>query len=94
AVAEVAHTNLIVSSSTNRQRSRAAIILGSAPTQAAIRLYDSTTPTPGPLGNDILVYSTKNAALAPPLRPFLTSGGATVDTTMISGARNTLATPA
>jgi len=94
AVAEVTHTNLIVSSSTNRQRSRAAIILGSAPTQAAIRAYDSTTPTPGPLGNDIIVYSTKNAALAPPLRPFLTSGGATVDTAMISGARNTLAAPA
>ncbi|WP_418063166.1 hypothetical protein [Pimelobacter simplex] len=94
AVAEVAHTNLIVSSSTNRQRSRAATILGSAPTQAAIRLYDSTTPTPGALGTDILVYSTKNAALAPPMRPFLTSGGATVDTAMISGARNTLAAPA
>lgn len=90
-VAHVARTNMVISTGTTRQQSRTAKVLGSAPTQAAIRVYDTT---PGALGNDIIVYSTKNAQIAPPLRPFLTSGGATVDTAMISGARNTLASPA
>ncbi|KAB2807980.1 hypothetical protein F9L07_25255 [Pimelobacter simplex] len=90
-VAHVARTNMVISTGTTREQSRTAKILGTAPTQAAIRVYDAT---PAALGADILVYTTKNAQIAPPMRPFLTTGGATVDAAMISGARNTLASPA
>ncbi|WP_377322802.1 hypothetical protein ACFJIY_25140 [Pimelobacter simplex] len=90
-VAHIARTDLIVTPNTARQQARTATIIGSAPTQAAIRLYDAT---PAPLGTDIVVYSTSDDDSSPSLRPSLTSGGATGDTAMISGARNTLASPA
>lgn len=72
-----------------RQQARVATIPGSAPTQAAIRIYD---PTPGALGTDILGYTTPYSAIPPSLRPFSTITG-TTDAAMISGARNTLASP-
>lgn len=79
------------STTTSRQQSRLATVLGSAPTQAAIRLYDATT---APLGTDILVYTSRNAEFRPNLRRWIdTSVAPTSDATLVSGAYHSLATP-
>lgn len=90
-VDKVERTDVLPLTGTTRQQSRTATILGSAPTQAAIRVYD---PTPAALGSDVLVYTTRNSFVSPPLRPFLASAASTTsDTGMISGARNPLSAP-
>ena len=86
-VTEVARTNVLPGAGTTRQQSRSATVVGSAPTQAAIRLWDAT---PAALGTDILVHSSTNTVWQPALRPYFTGSG-TADTAMISGNRNTLA---
>ena len=88
----VATTNTIgdATTSTTRQQARVASVSGSAPTQAAIRLYDAT---PAALGTEILVHTSRNSSWQPPLRRWRTSGSAvTADAAMISGGRHTLAT--
>jgi len=88
---DISRTDQLPVSGTTRQQSRTASVLGSAPTQAAVRLYDAT---PGDLGVDTLVYTTKNANATPALRPWLDSAATvTSDSTMVSGARNTLTSP-
>lgn len=90
-VHEVARTDTIPGSGTTRQRARTAAVSGSAPTQAAIRLFDAT---PADLGDDILVYTSRNVNLSPQLRPWrVTSASVTPDTARISGGRNNLSTP-
>lgn len=84
-VHDVARTNSIGGT---RQTSRSATVAGSAPTQAAIRLFDAT---PGPLGSDILVYTSGNNSWRPALRAYRVSSAAeTADSAMVSGKRNTL----
>lgn len=88
-VSNIARTDTIPGSGTTRQFSRSAAVTGSAPTQAAIRLYDAT---PAALGSEILVHSSRNTNWKPSLRPFRTSSATvTADSAMVSGARNTLA---
>ena len=92
-VANVVRTDTVGdgTSSTLRQQSRTATVLGSAPTQAAIRLYDAT---PAALGTEILVHSSRNTSWQPALRESRFSGTApTTDANRVSGARNTLDTP-
>ncbi|WP_436702467.1 hypothetical protein [Nocardioides sp. BYT-33-1] len=92
-VANVARTDTIgdKTNSTLRQQSRTVEIKGSAPTQAAIRFYDAT---PAPLGGEILVHASNNTSWQPPLRKWRATGsGAVADATLVSGGRNTLATP-
>lgn len=87
-VTEVARTNVLPVSGTTRQQTRTATVQGSAPTQAAIRLFDAT---PADLGVDVLVYTTTNTNLSPALRPWRVSSAAvTADAAMVSGGRNTL----
>ncbi|UUW88406.1 hypothetical protein [Pimelobacter simplex] len=87
----VARTDTIPGAGTNRQRSRAVTVRGSARTQAAIRLFDATTPTPAALGTDILVHTSSNTDWRPALRPYRVSGPTvTADATMVSGARESL----
>ena len=75
--------------STTRQQSRTATVAGSAPTQAAIRLFDAT---PAALGTEILVHTSRNTAWQPSLRPYrISSSAVTADSAMVSGGRNTLA---
>lgn len=84
----VARTDALPSAGSTRQLARTATVAGSAPTQAAIRLFDAT---PAALGTEILVHSSRNTAWQPALRPFRTSSATvTTDTAMVSGARNTL----
>jgi hypothetical protein len=84
----IARTDTIVGAGTTRQQSRTATVSGSAPTQAAIRLFDAT---PGALGAEILVFTTRNTLWQPALRPYRAASAApTVDSSMVSGARNTL----
>lgn len=92
-VANVARTDTIgdKANSTLRQQSRTATVGGSAPTQAAIRLFDAT---PAALGSEILVHTSRNTAWQPPLRKWRASGSAvTADAARVSGGRNTLAIP-
>jgi hypothetical protein len=87
-VADISRTDTIPSTGTTRQLSRTATVGGSAPTQAAIRLFD---PTPAALGTEILVHSSRNSNWQPALRPYRTASAAvTADTAMVSGNRNTL----
>lgn len=87
-ITEVARTNVLPGSGTTRQQSRLANVVGSAPTQAAIRLWDAT---PAALGTDILVHSSTNTVWQPALRPYrFSSATVTADSAMISGNRNTL----
>lgn len=90
-VANVARTDTIgdKTNTTLRQQSRTARVAGSAPTQAAIRLFDAT---PAALGTEILVHTSRNTSWKPALRAYRTSSAAvTADTALISGGRNTLA---
>lgn len=90
-VANVARTDTVgdKTNSTLRQQSRTATVVGSAPTQAAIRLYDAT---PAALGTEILVHTSRNTAWKPNLRGYMTSSATvTADTALVSGGRNTLA---
>lgn len=90
-VHQVMRTDTLPAGGTTREQARLAEVVGSAPTQAAIRLYDET---PAALGSDILIHSSRNTAWQPPLRVWLASSAAVdADGTMVSGARNTLATP-
>lgn len=85
---EIARTDTIPPSGTSRQQSRTAGVTGSAPTQAAIRLYDAT---PADLGDETLVYTTRNSNAEPALRPFcIASAAVSTDAAMVSGERNTL----
>jgi hypothetical protein len=89
-VAHVARTDTVTGLGTNRQVSRTATVGGSAPTQAAIRLFDAT---PAALGTEVLVHTSRNTAWQPALRPFqITATGVTADTARVSGARNPLGT--
>jgi hypothetical protein len=89
-VAHVARTDTITGLGTNRQVTRTAVVGGSAPTQAAIRLFDAT---PAALGTEVLVHTSRNTAWQPALRPFqVTATGVTADTARVSGARNPLGT--
>lgn len=89
-VTEVARTNVLPASGTTRQQTRTATVEGSAPTQAAIRLYDAT---PADLGTDVLVYTSRNTNATPALRPWrVSSASVTSDAAMVSGGRNTLTT--
>lgn len=77
--------------STLRQQSRTATVLGSAPTQAAIRLFDAT---PAALGTEILVHSSRNTAWQPALRESrFSSTTPTADSARVSGSRNLMDTP-
>lgn len=92
-VTNVARTDTIGDKvdSTLRQQSRTATVSGSAPTQAAIRLFDAT---PTALGTDNLIYTSTNVLWRPPLRRwFASSSAVTADASLVSGGRNTLATP-
>lgn len=75
--------------STTRQQARTALVGGSAPTQAAIRLFDATA---APLGTEIMVHTSTNTNWQPMLRRWLVSAGAVADTARVSGGRNTLGT--
>lgn len=84
----VARTDALPTIGTTRQQSRTAEVTGSAPTQAAIRLFDET---PAALGGDVLVYSSRSS-WNPSLRPYRASSSTvTTDGDRVSGARNTLA---
>lgn len=84
----IAKTDTIPGSGTTRQQARQTSVGGSAPTQAAIRLFDAT---PAALGTEILVHTSRNTNWNPALRPYRTTSAAvTSDTAMVSGARNTL----
>lgn len=88
-VHDLSRTDTLPATGTTRQQSRTATVSGSAPTQAAIRLFDST---PAALGSEILVHTSRNTGWQPALRPYRTaSATVTTDTTMVSGSRNTLA---
>lgn len=87
-VYQIERTDSLPTAGSARQQSRTATVAGSAPTQAAIRLYDAT---PAVLGTEILVHSSRNTGWQPALRPFRTSSATvTADSAMVSGARNTL----
>lgn len=87
-VYHIARTDTLPGSGTTRQQSRVAEVAGSAPTQAAIRLYDAT---PAALG-ETLVYTGPNSVL--PLRPWrVSSASVTADAARVSGGRNTLTSP-
>lgn len=87
-VADISRTDTLPSTGTTRQLSRTATVAGSAPTEAAIRLYDAT---PAALGTEILVHTSRNTAWTPALRPYRTASAAvTTDAAMVSGSRNTL----
>jgi hypothetical protein len=89
-VFNVARTDTVgaAATSTNRQQMRIVDIAGSAPTTAALRVYDST---PGALGGSIIVHTSRNIDWQPPMRRWLTSSSVvTADTAMVSGGRNTL----
>lgn len=89
-VLNVAHTDTLgdATSSTYRQQSRTVTVAGSAPTTAALRVYDAT---PAALGTEILVHTSQNTDWQPPLRRRLvTSALVTADTAMVSGGRHTL----
>ena len=80
-----------ITTSTTRQRTRQLQVAGTAPTQAALRLFDSTAQ---PLGDDILVYTSTNTDWQPPLRPWLDSSGVVnEDTSLISGGFHNLSVP-
>lgn len=84
----VARTDALPVIGTTRQQSRTAEVAGSAPTQAAVRLYDET---PAALGGDVLVY-TSRSSWSPSLRPHRASSSTvTTDGDRVSGAHNTLA---
>lgn len=91
-VSNVARTDTLgdYANSTTRQQSRTATVSGSAPTTAAIRLFDAT---PAALGGEALVYTSRNASFTPALRNYrISSAAVTADTARISGGRNTLTT--
>lgn len=71
--------------STTRQLSRIAAVEGSAPTQAAIRLYDAT---PATLGRDVLIYTSSNADWNPALRAWMVTTGGVADADAVSGTSN------
>jgi hypothetical protein len=84
----IARTDSLPSIGSTRQQARQTTVAGSAPTQAAIRLFDAT---PAALGTEILVHSSRNTAWQPALRPYrTTSATVTTDSAMVSGGRNTL----
>lgn len=96
-VFNVARTDTIGSSTdtTQRQQSRLVEVTGSAPTQAALRLYDATpadlAASAGTAG-DILVYTTRSD-VPPNLRRWLSdSEPAAADADRVSGSVHTLAT--
>lgn len=98
-VYNVATTDTLGSSTTttNRQQSRLVTVTGSAPTTAALRLYDATpadlAAASGTKGN-VLVYTSRNVDWRPNLRRWISSSAApTTDATLVSGARHTLTTP-
>lgn len=77
--------------STTRQRPRTVKVEGSAPTEAAVRLFDAT---PAALGSEILVYTSANTTWSPPLRQFRVSSSLPVaDAARISGSRIRLDAP-
>lgn len=87
-VHDLSRTDTLPATGTTRQQSRTATVSGSAPTQAAIRLFDAT---PAALGGEILVHTSRNTGWQPPLRPYRVSSAAvTADTARVSGSRNTL----
>jgi len=93
AITNVARTDTLgdFANSTTRQLSRTASVLGSTPTQASIRLFDAT---PAALGTEILVHTSRNNQWQPPLRKWrAVSAAVTADNTLVSGGRNTLASP-
>lgn len=86
----IARTDTIAGASTTREQSRTVTVSGSAPTQAATRLFDAT---PAALGGEILAFTSRNTLWQPALRPYRVAGGAvTADSARVSGSRNTLAT--
>lgn len=91
-VYNVAYTDTIGSSttSTNRQQSRLAAVLGSAPTTAALRLFTDDTD----LGSTVLLYTAaEESTFPPPLRTWVDSSSApSTESARISGSYNTLAT--
>lgn len=76
---------LTSASTTTRQQSRAAFVAGSAPTQAAVRLFDET---PAPLGADLLVHTSSNTSWAPNLRRWLVTAGAVPNADAVTGVSN------
>lgn len=71
-ILNVARTDSIgTPTGTTRQLSRTANVSGSAPTQAAVRLYDET---PAALGADVLVFTSPSTSLQPPISSLLYSG--------------------
>lgn len=91
-VVQIERTDTIRSTSTTRQRSRTAVVGGSAPTQAAIQLFDDD---PAALGSDILVHTSSNAAWQPALRAdcLVSSESPSPDASAASGSINDLTTP-
>lgn len=92
-VFNVAYTDTIGSStiSTPRQQTRIVSVAGAAPTRAALRFYRVDTDE---LGSDSLIYTGRSTTFLPNLRQWIdTSEAPTSDSAMVSGARQTLATP-
>lgn len=88
-VYQIEKTDSLPTAGSARQQVRSATVAGSAPTQAAIRLFDAT---PAALGTEILVHTSRNTSWQPALRPFRTSSATVAaDSAMVSGSRNTLA---
>lgn len=88
-VNNIARTDTIgLGSSTARQQSRSVTVTGSAPTQAAIRLFDATpADLAAPTGTygDILIYTTRSTT-PPNLRQWYSSGGTdALDADLITG---------
>lgn len=89
-VDEVWSTDTLATSLPGRQQARSATVAGSAPTQAAVRLFDATLD---PLGTDIVVHTSRNTAWSPALRPHrVSSDVVTVDEDRVSGEFNGLFT--
>jgi len=87
-VADISRTDTLPASGTRRQLIRTLAVAGSARTQGSLAIEHETDA----LG-DVLAYvfHDDGSGYVPALRPFKTGGaGATTDTTLVSGAKNTL----
>lgn len=75
---------------TSREQSRILAVPGAAPTSARLALYSDEDA--GGLGETVLIHTSNDeATFSPPLRPYrLTSATVTTDSTLVSGASNSL----
>jgi hypothetical protein len=85
----VTRTNFVPGAGTNRQRIRSLVVGGSARGRASLAITADATKT---LGDLTMIYTrTATTGFQPPLRPYrISSATVTTDTTLISGAYNSL----